>query len=87
MVLEAIKSDIAQKISQSLDIPTFGIGAGNLTDGQIIVTNDILGASGDFVPKFVRRYFDLGAKTREVAAQFVADVRGGNYPTDTESYG
>lgn len=87
MVLEAMKSDIAQKISQSLEIPTFGIGAGNLTDGQIIVTNDIVGAGGDFVPKFVRRYFDLGAKLREVASQFATDVRDGNYPSETESYG
>lgn len=87
MVLEAIKSDIAQKISQSLEIPTFGIGAGNLTNGQIIVTNDIVGAGGDFQPKFVRRYFDLGAKLREVASQFAADVRSGNYPNDSESYG
>jgi 3-methyl-2-oxobutanoate hydroxymethyltransferase len=87
MVLEAIKSEIAQKISQSLEIPTFGIGAGNLTDGQIIVTNDIVGASGDFVPKFVRRYFDLGAKMREVATQFATDVRSGAYPNENESYG
>jgi 3-methyl-2-oxobutanoate hydroxymethyltransferase len=86
MVLEAIKNDIAQKISQSLEIPTFGIGAGSLTDGQIIVTNDIIGA-GDFAPKFVRRYFDLGAKLREVASQFAADVRSGNYPSESESYG
>jgi 3-methyl-2-oxobutanoate hydroxymethyltransferase len=87
MVLEAMKSDIAQKISQSLEIPTFGIGAGSLTDGQIIVTNDVMGASGDFVPKFVRRYFDLGAKMREVTVQFAADVRSGNYPNESESYG
>jgi 3-methyl-2-oxobutanoate hydroxymethyltransferase len=87
MVLEAMKSDIAEKISKTIEIPTFGIGAGNQTDGQIIVTNDIIGASGDFAPKFVRRYFDLGAKLREVAGQFAADVRSGSYPAESESYG
>ncbi len=87
IVLEAMKNEIAAKISASLEIPTIGIGAGAGTDGQIIVTNDIIGASGDFVPKFVRRYFDFGAKMREVASQFAADIRSGNYPNDSESYG
>ena len=87
IVLEAMKSDSAERISKAIEIPTFGIGAGSLTDGQIIVTNDIIGASGEFVPKFVRRYFDLGAKLREVAGQFATDVRSGSYPTELESYG
>jgi 3-methyl-2-oxobutanoate hydroxymethyltransferase len=87
IVIEAVKNDIAKKISETIEIPTIGIGAGSGTDGQIIVTNDVIGAAGDFIPKFVRRYFDFGAKMREVAAQFAGDVRDGNYPSDNESYG
>jgi 3-methyl-2-oxobutanoate hydroxymethyltransferase len=68
-------------------IPTIGIGAGGVTDGQIIVINDIMGVSDDFIPKFVRRYFDSGEKLRNVVGRFVADVKSGNYPSESENYG
>ncbi len=87
IVLEAMKSDIAAKISESLTIPTIGIGAGKGTDGQIIVINDIMGINDDFVPKFVRQYFNMGEKLREVGAKFADDVRSGKYPNESESYG
>jgi 3-methyl-2-oxobutanoate hydroxymethyltransferase len=87
IVLEAIKNDIAEKISQSLQIPTIGIGAGKSCDGQIMVINDIMGVTEEFAPKFVRKYFDLGSKLKEVGAKFAADVREGKYPSDDESYG
>lgn len=87
VVLEAMKNDIARKITESLTIPTIGIGAGKDTDGQIIVINDIMGVGEDFMPKFVRQYFNYQAKLREVGAKFAADVRSGSYPNDAESYG
>ena len=87
IVIEAVKNDVAAKITQSLQIPTIGIGAGKATDGQIIVINDILGVTDEFVPKFVRRYFDMGAKLKEVASRYAEDVRKGDYPSDSESYG
>lgn len=87
IVLEAMKNNVAKQITESLQIPTIGIGAGNATDGQIIVINDIMGVDDEFVPKFVRRYFNLGEKLQEVASQFASDVKQGNYPSDAESYG
>lgn len=89
IVLEAMKNDVAEKITATLQIPTIGIGAGKVTDGQIIVINDIMGMgdADELLPKFVRRYFDMGDKLREVASQFASDVRRGDYPSDTESYG
>ncbi len=87
IVLEAIKIDIAAKITEAIGIPTIGIGAGNATDGQIMVINDIMGVSDDFIPKFVRRYFNTGEKLRDVVGRFVADVKSGDYPAETENYG
>jgi 3-methyl-2-oxobutanoate hydroxymethyltransferase len=87
IVLEAIKNEIAAEISTALEIPTIGIGAGSQTDGQIMVINDILGTDEGFHPKFVRRYFNLDQKLQEIAGQFAADVRSGDYPQDSESYG
>lgn len=87
IVLEAVKSEVAEEITHRLTIPTVGIGAGSKTDGQIIVVNDILGMNDEFVPKFVRRYFNMMEKISEVAAQYAADVRSGSYPSESESYG
>ncbi|MCK4856586.1 MAG: 3-methyl-2-oxobutanoate hydroxymethyltransferase [candidate division Zixibacteria bacterium] len=87
IVLEAVKNDIAAKITATLKIPTIGIGAGPATDGQIMVINDIMGMDEEFYAKFVRRYFNLGEKLREVASQFSNDVKRGDYPRDSESYG
>ncbi|MFH2054501.1 MAG: 3-methyl-2-oxobutanoate hydroxymethyltransferase [bacterium] len=87
IVLEAVKNEIAAEVTAALEIPTIGIGAGPATDGQIMVINDIMGMDEEFYAKFVRRYFDLGSKLQEVASQFAADVRSGDYPKDSESYG
>ena len=68
-------------------MPTIGIGSGKDTDGQIIVINDIVGLNDDFIPKFVRRYFDMIGKISDVAAKYSRDVRSGDYPSEDESYG
>jgi 3-methyl-2-oxobutanoate hydroxymethyltransferase len=87
IVLEAMKSDIAEIISKELKMPTIGIGSGKNTDGQIIVINDIVGLNDEFVPKFVRRYFDMMARIAEVVGKYGEDVRSGDYPNEEESYG
>jgi 3-methyl-2-oxobutanoate hydroxymethyltransferase len=87
IVLEAMKADIAEKITKEMKMPTIGIGAGSKTDGQIIVINDILGLNDELIPKFVRRYFNLIDKIEEVAGKYTTDVRSGDYPRDEESYG
>jgi len=86
IVLEAIKKELATEITSSLTIPTIGIGSGAGCDGQIMVINDILGMDQQFQARFVRRYFNLAEKIREVAAKFIADVKSGSYPSEDESY-
>jgi 3-methyl-2-oxobutanoate hydroxymethyltransferase len=85
-VLEAIKPDLASEITAHLSIPTIGIGAGPGVDGQIMVINDIIGLDEEFEAKFVRKYFNLAAKLREVGEGFISDVRSGGYPSEDETY-
>ncbi len=86
MVLESIPAGLAAKISESIAIPTIGIGAGIGCDGQILVTNDLLGLFPDFRPKFVRRYADLAATMKEAFTKYRDDVRAKRFPGPEESY-
>jgi 3-methyl-2-oxobutanoate hydroxymethyltransferase len=86
MVLEAIPTELARQITESVKVPTIGIGAGPHTDGQVMVINDIAGLFDDFKPKFVRRYGDLGSELTRIARAFVEDVREGRFPGPEESY-
>src|SRR5579862_4563964 len=86
IVLEAIPADIAREITASLSIPTIGIGAGTGCDGQVLVSYDMLGMDDTFKPRFVRRYATLGATIRDAVSHYVADVRGGAFPSDAESF-
>jgi 3-methyl-2-oxobutanoate hydroxymethyltransferase len=86
IVLEGIPSELAERITERLTIPTIGIGAGPACDGQVLVIHDLLGLSPEPVPSFVRRYADIGASIREACARFVADVRAGTFPSEKESY-
>lgn len=86
VVLEKIPAKLAAEVSQSLTIPTIGIGAGNGCDGQVLVVNDLLGLTKDFKPKFLRRYLDLYSDISKAASQYVDDVKSGNYPNESEQY-
>ena len=86
MVIEAVPAELAREVTESLKVPTIGIGAGPHTDGQVMVINDIAGLFEDLQPKFVRRYAELGTRLTEVAQAFVDDVRSGSFPSDQESY-
>ncbi|MCK5145371.1 3-methyl-2-oxobutanoate hydroxymethyltransferase [bacterium] len=86
MVLEKIPSELARRISEEVGVPTIGIGAGPHCDGQILVTNDMLGLFEDFKPKFVRRYANLAETIRSAAADYASDVRDGDYPSTEESF-
>jgi 3-methyl-2-oxobutanoate hydroxymethyltransferase len=86
IVLEAIPMDIAREITESLSIPTIGIGAGVSCDGQVLVSYDALGMDESFKPRFVRRYETLGEKIKDAIAHYVADVRAGAFPSNTESF-
>jgi 3-methyl-2-oxobutanoate hydroxymethyltransferase len=85
LVLEAIPAELGKKITASVDIPTIGIGAGPDCDAQVLVWHDFLGITGR-VPKFVKRYAELGDVIREAAGAFAAEVAAGTYPDDDHSY-
>lgn len=86
MILELIQEDIASEITAALSIPTIGIGSGKNCDGQVLVTNDILGLYDQMRPKFVRQYASLAPVIRGAAEQFVLDVKNGSYPSESESF-
>jgi 3-methyl-2-oxobutanoate hydroxymethyltransferase len=86
IVLEKIPASLASVVSEALEIPTVGIGAGPGCDGQILVLTDLLGVDERFHPRFVRRYSDLGARTVRAVEAYVGDVKGGGFPAEGESY-
>jgi 3-methyl-2-oxobutanoate hydroxymethyltransferase len=86
IVLEKIPAELAKKITESLKIPTIGIGAGGYCDGQILVYTDMLGLTVDFSPRFVRRYAQLNETIINAVKQYGNDVREKNFPTAEESY-
>ncbi|GAB4314370.1 MAG: 3-methyl-2-oxobutanoate hydroxymethyltransferase [Candidatus Zixiibacteriota bacterium] len=86
IVLEAIRADLAREITQAIPIPTIGIGAGPDCDGQILVSNDMLGSFEDFQPKFVRRYANVAEVMRTAFTQYRDDVRNGGFPSEKEGY-
>jgi 3-methyl-2-oxobutanoate hydroxymethyltransferase len=87
IVLECVPDGVARVITEAVDVPTIGIGAGRHCDGQVIVWHDVLGFSGPMrKPKFVREYAHLEADATRALAQFCDDVRGGAYPSSAETY-
>ena len=86
VVLEAVPAALGAQVSAAVPIPVIGIGAGPGCDGQILVINDVLGLSGDFHPKFVKVYADLGRQISAAAAAYQADVAGGAFPGPEHCY-
>jgi 3-methyl-2-oxobutanoate hydroxymethyltransferase len=84
---EAVPAKIARVISEQLEIPTIGIGAGVGTDGQILLCYDLLGVFTDFKPKFTKRYANLTEVAVRGIEAYVADVKAGTFPDDDHSYG
>jgi len=80
IVLECIPSDIAQSITEELEIPTIGIGAGRNCDGQVLVTHDLLGMTSGYVPKFVKQYIDVADAVKQAVSAFRDDVQQGRFP-------
>lgn len=86
VVLECVIDSLAKKITESLSVPTIGIGSGVHCDGQILVITDLLGLSFDKLPSFVPRYVELGKDAERAVAQFAEEVRAGKYPGPGQSY-
>jgi 3-methyl-2-oxobutanoate hydroxymethyltransferase len=86
IVLEGIPTEIAARITQTLTIPTIGIGAGPHCDGQVLVIYDLLGMDDSFKPKFVRRYEHLATRIRTAVDAYIADVRASAFPGEPETF-
>jgi len=86
IVLECVPDAVARLVTDSVAVPTIGIGAGRHCDGQVLVFHDLLGLGAGKPPKFVRQYADLGRIATEAVAAFAADVRSGAFPSDSETY-
>ena len=82
LVLEAIPVEAAQLITDAVNIPTIGIGAGNVTDGQVLVYHDVLGLFDRFTPKFVRKYAELATASKDALSRYCDDVRRSRFPGD-----
>jgi len=85
MVVEGVTPELAAEITAAVSCPTIGIGASNVCDGQILVTEDMLGLF-DWTPKFVRRYADLRTTISDALAGYAAEVRSGAFPAEAEEY-
>ena len=86
IVLEGVPDEVARMVTDALDVPTIGIGAGRHCDGQVLVFHDVLGLEDRIVPKFVRRYASLKDDAVAAVGAFASDVRSGAFPSDDESY-
>jgi 3-methyl-2-oxobutanoate hydroxymethyltransferase len=88
IVLEAVPDGVARMITETVAVPTIGIGAGRHCDGQVLVWHDLLGFTGEGrrVPKFVRQYASMESEATAAVSEFVADVREGRFPSSAETY-
>jgi 3-methyl-2-oxobutanoate hydroxymethyltransferase len=86
LVLEKIPALLAKEVTQNLQIPTIGIGAGKDCDGQVLVMHDMLGINTEFKPRFLRQYLNLSEQITTSVQQYIKDVKEGDFPTDAESY-
>ena len=84
IVLECIPHEVARAVTEKLTIPTIGIGAGPHCDGQVLVSHDALGLSGDAAPSFVKHYAQLGAQLAEGVKAYIHEVKTGRYPAPAE---
>ena len=86
IVLECVPAPLAKKITKSVSCPTIGIGAGNATDGQVLVLHDLLGIESSVRPRFVRRYASLEKTISRATKKYIQDVLSGDFPSKKESF-
>jgi 3-methyl-2-oxobutanoate hydroxymethyltransferase len=86
IVLEAVPDEVARLVTDAVDVPTIGIGAGGDCDGQVLVYHDVLGIEQRIRPKFTRRYAEVGEASVDALRAFAADVRARRFPADAETY-
>ena len=85
-MLEKIPAKLAKEVSDTVKIPTIGIGAGPHCDGQVLVINDMIGLTKGFKPRFLRQYLNLFDQINGAVQSYVKDVKSGNFPDEKEQY-
>jgi 3-methyl-2-oxobutanoate hydroxymethyltransferase len=86
IVIEKIPAQLGKEVSESLNIPTIGIGAGQHCDGQVLVIHDMLGLNKGFKPRFLRQYANMYDDMNKAIQSYVSDVKGGSFPNEKEQY-
>jgi 3-methyl-2-oxobutanoate hydroxymethyltransferase len=86
IVLEKIPAALAKEVSESLTIPTIGIGAGGHCDGQVLVMHDMLGINTEFKPRFLRQYLNIAEQAATAVQQYIKDVKSKDFPNEQEQY-
>lgn len=86
IVLEKIPASLAREVSQSISIPTIGIGAGNGCDGQVLVMHDMLGINTEFKPRFLRTYLNLHEQVTQAVQHYISDIKSKDFPNEKEQY-
>ena len=86
IVVECVPEDLAKLITEAVSIPIIGIGAGKYTDGQVLVYQDMLGMFGDFVPKFVKKYSNIGEMIRESIKSYIEEIESGAFPAKEHTF-
>lgn len=86
IVLEMVTEEVARLITQTVTVPTIGIGSGKYCDGQVLVLHDIVGLYPRFVPKFAKRYADVGSSIRQALTEYAAQVRQGTFPEEKHTF-
>lgn len=86
IVLEKIPATLAKEVSESLSIPTIGIGAGGDCDGQVLVMHDMLGINTEFKPRFLRQYLNIHEQATKAVQQYISDIKSKTFPNESEQY-
>lgn len=86
IVLEKIPAALAKEVSESISIPTIGIGAGGDCDGQVLVMHDMLGINTEFKPRFLRQYLNIHEQATKAVGQYIKDVKAKDFPNEGEQY-
>jgi 3-methyl-2-oxobutanoate hydroxymethyltransferase len=87
LIVEGVPEAVGRALTQAVDIPTVGIGAGRFCDGQVLVLHDLIGLNSGPLPRFARRYAEVGKSIASAAGRYIEDVRRGTFPSEREVYG
>jgi len=86
IVLEKIPANLAKEVSDSIRIPSIGIGAGKYCDGQVLVMHDMLGINTEFKPRFLRQYLNIHEQATSAVQQYIKDIKSRDFPNESEQY-